>query len=503
MLSIPRLGGEPRQELNLSHLAGLSGFNIRLLPGGDWLLYESENQVYLGDDPAALEARGKRLAGEGVFSIPGLEELYVALPSPDGGLLAFMGSAEGGGPAAGLLSTASRGSPRIVEAWGGAIPMGWSDDGRRLYLWRGTGRDTGDLLRQEIDPATGEPSGQPVLVAPRLSARGISVSGDGRRLALVSGNRVQNLMEFSLDETADASDNPTRRRSRGTGRWYVQDFLPSGELLATLNLDRGTELFVIDGNGSRRSVQRLSEPDHSMAVSPDGTTVAITLAAPSVLLLDIESGRTRRIEVPEILSGVAWSPDGARLAAMTSRSADRMVTLDLASSTATTVELDCGDTCEFAAESIAAGPEWPYMAITSRGRYLGRQRRNGSAAPGRRRHVVRRAMARRLDLLRPLRRPDRPAGLRAVPRVGRRRDRGAAARSAHRVQQLPHGTGRSQRGVRPGRVPAGRARHRRVGDVTVNDIERKLIAYSSKPARAVRPMLQSRSFDSSSVIEVV
>ena len=105
----------------------------------------------------------------------------------------------------------------------------------------------------------------------------------------------------------------------------------------------------------------------SVVASPDGDTIAVFVWDPdlAVLLHDVDSGRSRTLAVPEGLTGLDWSPDGTKIGAMTSSSADRLVVVDVTTDEVETVTLDCGERCEFAGEGIQFGPQWPYAAITS------------------------------------------------------------------------------------------------------------------------------------------
>jgi hypothetical protein len=93
--------------------------------------------------------------------------------------------------------------------------------------------------------------------------------------------------------------------------------------------------------------------------------LSIEEPSPTVLIHDLATNRGRSIPVPEPLSGIAWSPDGRHIVGMTTRSADRMIVVDVESGDATAVTLQCGTQCEFAWENIEFGPEWPYATITS------------------------------------------------------------------------------------------------------------------------------------------
>ncbi len=365
VFSVPRFGGAPRQELDLSDLKALNGLYVRPLPDDLWLVVGDRNTLYAGRDPGALRTRGTQFIGEGVFRIEGLKSLLRFAISGDGSHIAFQGIDAAGREQTGISDL--EGKAEAVAAWSGLAPLGWSEEGRTLNLWRSTGSDVGDVLRVDTDPSTGLPRSEPELEYPRLAARSVLVSADGRRLLLRVGDRVADLREFTLDGTPDASDNPTRLRTRGTGRWRIEDFFPDGTLLADREGDLGRELFAISDDGAERSLVRLERAATGAAVSDDGHSIAIPVAqpAPAILIRDVADNRSRTIPVPEPLSQLDWSRDGRHIAAMTTTSADHFLLIDVESGKARTVALQCGETCEFAWEYIRFGPDWPYAAMTS------------------------------------------------------------------------------------------------------------------------------------------
>jgi len=363
--SVPRLGGAPRRELDLGSLRGLNGLFVRPLRDDRWLLVGDHNTLYIGNDPAALEARGTQLDGEGVFRLEGLTSVRRIAVADDGRHLAFQGLDAAGLERSGIAE--ATGKTEFVEAWSGLTPLGWTHGGRTFWLWRSTGRDVGDLLRVATDPSTGRPTTAPALAYPRLSARSAQVSADGTRLALRAGDRVANLHQFTLDATPEGDDNPRRVRTRGTGRWEIYDIFPDGALLAGLEGDLGWELFSVSNDDVQRSLVRMKRPATWADVSDDGRSVAVAVVqlGPAVLIHDVLDNRSHTIPVPEPLSVLDWSGDKKWIAAMTTSSADHLVLVDVERRATRTVRLQCGGQCEFAWEAIRLGPEWPYAAITS------------------------------------------------------------------------------------------------------------------------------------------
>jgi len=363
--SVPRFGGAPRQELDLSKLRGLNGTYVRPLRDDRWLVVGDQNTFYAGRDPGTLRTRGRQLVGEGVFRIEGLESLLRFAISGDGSRIAFQGIDVARREQSGISDL--EGKAELVAAWSGLAPLGWSNDGRTLHLWRSTGSDIGDLLRVDTDPSTGLPTSEPELVYPRLAARSVLVSADGQRLLLRVGDRVANLREFALDGTPSASDNPTRIRTRGTGRWGIYDLFPDGTLLAGREGDLGWELLAISDDDAQRGLVRRKRAATGAAVSNDGGSIAIAIGqpAPAILIHDVVANSSRTIPVPESLSILDWSRDGRHIAAMTTSSVDHLILVDVERGEAHTVPLQCGDQCEFAWEYIRFGPDWPYAAMTS------------------------------------------------------------------------------------------------------------------------------------------
>jgi hypothetical protein len=74
---------------------------------------------------------------------------------------------------------------------------------------------------------------------------------------------------------------------------------------------------------------------------------------------------TREIPLPVESSYWDWSPDGTTLVGFTGGIPDSMLIVDVASGATRMLGLQCGSKCEFAAEMVVTGPEWPWAAVTS------------------------------------------------------------------------------------------------------------------------------------------
>ncbi len=372
LFSVPRLGGEPREELRLPQMISLSGVRVLALSAGVWLVVGANNTFYLGTDPSAVHVVGTKLTGDGTFAIPGLTKVLRmdVVASPDAKWLAFAGSGADGQTVGGIASLSPTEAPRVIAQWSGVLPVRWGRDGKSLTLRRKLSEGVADLLRVEFDPVAGRTLGDPRIVYPRLGAEDLAVNADGDRLVFVTGSDVFNLREFTLDGTPTAHDNPSRMVTQGTGQWTFGFFLPSGDVLGLLERDGGIEARQIAPDGSSVSVLQSSDTTlrWSKGVSTDGRQLASATRQNGVvtlLLQELASTRVRRIPLPQVPSMLAWSPDDRFIAAMTDQSVDELMVIDVAAGTTRVVKLQCGERCEFAWEHVAAGNQWPLVAVTS------------------------------------------------------------------------------------------------------------------------------------------
>jgi dipeptidyl aminopeptidase/acylaminoacyl peptidase len=383
--SIPKLGGEPALELDLNHLRRLNGVHGAIAPRGEWMI-SSEDRLYLGTDADALREDQGHLTGKDVITVPGQRRIQSAAAGPDGRWIAFSQAAVSNQASpflSGVVSRDGKSGPGPVSEWSGLRVLCWVPDGSSVYLLRRAGNGW-DLLRAPIDRKSGRPTAPPRLVYPRLQVATEAwqsqvaearISADGRRLVFVSGPKSTRIRVLDLDGTPDPADNRETILSQGTAVWRDPVFLPDGRIAVASLVQNGYDILALStGSSAPQSLTQrrgVEQPLSRLLPSPDGHSFALLETVPSsdlsssLTLLTLPSGRTQVIPLPEPVSELAWSADGKRLGGMTAHSPDRAVTVDVAAGTARSVQLQCGNRCEFAWETIAVGPEWPWAAVTS------------------------------------------------------------------------------------------------------------------------------------------
>ncbi len=287
-------------------------------------------------------------------------------PSPRGRRLVFVsraGSASSDLWTSTLLGEdASRITNDPDEDWS---PV-WAADGRVYF-----GSDRGGcsrLWRIRVDEDSGRPAGDPELAATTVLAAPffLTVSGDGRRLALASTGEPGRVHSFPFDaERGALRDSPTATsrlalfhesadpspdgrslvfattgprsdllvqelHTRGEARSITSSpghnraprWSPDGRHIAFQSDRSGRmEVWLIrpDGTDLRQIAASPDGPSRSPVWSPDGTTLALTRESVGSVLVDLRGGGSPEIRLPPPPPGASfeprdWSPDGKTLA---------------------------------------------------------------------------------------------------------------------------------------------------------------------------------------------
>jgi WD40 repeat protein len=160
--------------------------------------------------------------------------------------------------------------------------------------------------------ADGKPLGEVAYRGPPPTAATITRAGD--RLAIATGEGPVRILDAATLETK--AELPPARSPRGQ-----LTFSPDGTLLAGLAPGRHLDLSVWNV-GTGKLMGAFADPalePGSVAVHPDGRTVAISLLTGDVLVLDVASGRpTRTLSDAQMTAdGLAFAANGSALVAAT------------------------------------------------------------------------------------------------------------------------------------------------------------------------------------------
>ncbi|GAA2637638.1 hypothetical protein SMC26_37690 [Actinomadura fulvescens] len=229
--------------------------------------------------------------------------------SPDGRLVA----------AAGADGVVRLGDPVTYQQIGGVLrgstAVALSPDGKTLAAGAPEGSGTGIRL---WDVATRRPIGRPEEPADRRRPRGragvhgIGFSRDGRTVATLGSDGVR-----TWDTASGRQTGPTTYLWRRTG---VSRFGPDGRLLA---VQRGDSIRFFDVGARRETGPRIRLPGHTevvsaMAVSPDGARLATAGFDRKVRVFDIATrspvGGPLGVSTNGLIDALAFSPDSRTLA---------------------------------------------------------------------------------------------------------------------------------------------------------------------------------------------
>jgi Tol biopolymer transport system component len=268
-----RDGGNVRRIVN-------GAFDPSWLPDGREIVYSTES----GQDPDGREApcalwivnvatgQTRRLTGTDAID-PDV--------SPDGRFVAFWALPvnESGNQFAGgnrdIWVQPIAGGPRvrITDSESSDWSPAWSADGRYLYF-SSDRSGTMNIWRVAIDPATGEPKGQPIAItAPASYVSEITVGKDGT-LAYSAFDFDTAIKAIDFDPAAGAVIGAARTVVTGRRAWLHPDVSPDGRTL-TMRSFRGQEdvwVVNVDGSGLRQVTDDAAR-DRGSRWAPDGSLV--------------------------------------------------------------------------------------------------------------------------------------------------------------------------------------------------------------------------------------
>jgi Tol biopolymer transport system component len=193
----------------------------------------------------------------------------------------------------------------------------WSPDGKAVYFMRFIGESM-DLMKQRIDPRTGEVVGAPKVLVSGLATRGpISITREGTRLAYVRVEESGMLALWSRHEVKGKTEYAREVIGSSTVDSRNPRFSPDGSKVAFVTMRNNEGILRIFSVGGRttRTLDVAGRNIAACAWSPDGNTLAIMYDEKSVrrlCLADANSGRL--LQMPpswadlNCSEDISWAP---------------------------------------------------------------------------------------------------------------------------------------------------------------------------------------------------
>jgi TolB protein len=259
--------------------------------------------------------------------------------SPDGTLIAFESQQPDLSRAVFVMPAAGGARDRVIEGFAETGPIAWSPDSRRIAIEaRPTGGGMSDAM-QIVIGAVDDP-GAVRLGGPDVFGTGPAWSPDSRRIAFyrtaccrgpldslwvieVDGSNAYEVAPNIEDPRVTDMYSPTRsnRTSVGAPTWSAD-----GRQLAFLAQGVGhrRDVYVVDADGRNlRNVSNSPEEENGVAWSPDGTRLAYVRNRNTsdrdafFLVADADGSNARPVSGPPLSPHLLiWSPDGTRLLGM-------------------------------------------------------------------------------------------------------------------------------------------------------------------------------------------
>jgi Tol biopolymer transport system component/DNA-binding winged helix-turn-helix (wHTH) protein len=201
----------------------------------------------------------------------------------------------------------------------------WGRDGR-TQIWTGVRQANWFVWRVPVDPATGERTGEPEVLAgggDTASAwRQPALSPDGRALAYATLRTRSEILGLRVGGKGEPRGTPVPLVKGIAGRKFLPMFSPDGRRLAfgTVRPGEGLALWMIDlASGEPRLLAEQPGLVPLEAWLPDSRRLGFLVRASdgaTLWTVDVESGeRVRRRAVDPSLRWLTLSPDGTTLAA--------------------------------------------------------------------------------------------------------------------------------------------------------------------------------------------
>jgi serine/threonine protein kinase len=199
---------------------------------------------------------------------------------------------------------------------GGANSVSWSPDGRILFGLTKSYNES-DLWALSLD-SRGAPSGKPVRITNTAGfyVGATSVSGDGKRLAVVFVRYPFSIFIASLSKTGDAVEQPVRLTTYNS---WPRGWTRDGQTLFYLSLQGSPSLYMHRMSPDSTELFASGQENYGfVSPSPDGAWLLVTTRKgdppkPVLLRIPISGGAPETVLIPGGRAEVACASSGSRI----------------------------------------------------------------------------------------------------------------------------------------------------------------------------------------------
>ena len=234
--------------------------------------------------------------------------------SPTGTVLAFRTSDESGRHAIWTTTLDGGEQQTVVQEARALYSPRFSPSGDAIYYLSGDERAK-ELKKIEIDPTTGAPDGEPMVLLSGLQAGNqLTFSSDGKRLLYPRSTSHTNLWLMNVQ----ADGVTTSQLTHGTFLHEAPRFSPDGTRMALIRSSRSSPNLFVMSLAERRPEQLtfLTGDIWQPVWSPDGNEIAFGAPsgdAPGVWKIDARGGTPEPFSDTSLSRDLAWAPGSSIL----------------------------------------------------------------------------------------------------------------------------------------------------------------------------------------------
>jgi len=231
--------------------------------------------------------------------------------SPAGTLLAFRTTDEDGRHAIRTVTADGQGQQVVIVSADALHSPRFSPQGDAVYYLSGN-KQAKKLHKMKIDPATGTPDGQPILLLSGLQAGGqVAFSSNGKRLMYAREASHANL--WMVKRQAVGEGVTTQQLTFGTFEHAAPRFSPDGSRLAlTRKSVSSSNIFVMSlEEREPRQLTFLTDDVWQPVWSADGLSIAFGTTVggePRVWKIEARGGTPEPYSTSSLSRDLAWSP---------------------------------------------------------------------------------------------------------------------------------------------------------------------------------------------------